>query len=60
MQGIIDQIDDHLQKSNEVDDDIQGEEDIPIPLTPEMEHANTLYHQGMKLINGTTNQQYET
>ena len=64
LQDIIDQIGDHLQKqnlekSNEVDEEIQ-EEEIQVPLTPEMEHANTLYHQGMKLINGTTNKQYET
>ncbi len=66
LQEIINQIDDHvkkqnLEKLNEIDDDIQEEEEkIEIPLTPEMEHANTLYHQAMKLINGTTNRQYET
>jgi len=50
-------------QSNEkqVDNVIQEEEEeIEIPLTPEMEHANTFYHQAMKLINGTINRQYET
>ncbi len=67
LKEIIEQIDVNLQKqalekSNEINDHIQEEEEEenPIPLTPELEHANTLYHQGMKLINGTTNRQYET
>ena len=31
----------------------EEEEEVIVPLTPEMEHANTIYHQAMKLINGT-------
>jgi hypothetical protein len=34
------------------------EEYDEIPLTPEMEQADTIYHEAMKLINGTTNRQY--
>ena len=40
------------------DDDSEVIEE-PELLTPEMQHANTLYHQAMKLINVTTNRQDE-
>ncbi|CAF1549928.1 unnamed protein product [Rotaria sp. Silwood1] len=41
------------------EDDNNDVEEI-ISLTPEMEHANTIYHQAIKLINVTVNRQYET
>ncbi len=47
------------EDENDDDDDDDDDEEI-IPLTPEMEHANTLYHQANKLINISLNQQYET
>ncbi len=40
------------------EDEINEEENLP--LTPEMEHANTIYDQANKLINITFNRQYET
>ena len=40
--------------------DIDDEPEEILPLTPAMEHANTLYHQAMKLINVTINRQYDT
>jgi hypothetical protein len=43
----------------DIEEDDSEPEEI-IPLTPEMEHANTLYDQAMKLINVTINRQYET
>ncbi|CAF3395769.1 unnamed protein product [Rotaria sp. Silwood1] len=54
--------------SNENDSDIQEEnsdydnddDNNEISLTPEMEQADTIYHQAMKLINVTTNRQYQT
>ncbi len=46
-------------EDKEIDNDFQDEEEDEIPLTPEMTHANTIYHQAMKLINGTTNRQYD-
>lgn len=58
-QGTSEESGDNLEKQN-VNDIQEDEEEIPIPLTPEMEHANTIYHQAMKLINGTINRQYET
>ena len=45
--------DDESQETEEDED----EEDVGI-LTAEMEQANNLYHQAMKLINGTGNRQY--
>jgi hypothetical protein len=74
LQNIIEEIGvnlhkQNLEKSTTVDivknslsneKEIEEDEEISIPLTPEMEHANTIYHQAMKLINGTTNRQYET
>lgn len=44
--------------SEEIDVD-DGEQEENIPLTPEMERANTIYHQAMKLINVTINRKYE-
>jgi hypothetical protein len=45
----------------EEDEEIEVEEEEEIiPLTPEMEHANTIYNQAMKLINVTNNRQYDT
>ncbi|CAF4682792.1 unnamed protein product, partial [Rotaria sp. Silwood2] len=41
------------------EDDDSDEEEI-VPLTPEMERANTIYHQAIKLINVTVNRQHET
>ena len=41
-------------------DDVDDAQEEILPLTPEMEHANTLYHQAMKLINVTMNRQYDT
>jgi hypothetical protein len=52
--------------SNEVideDDNEEEEEEVEeeiVTLTPEMEHANTLFEQANKLINVTFNRQYET
>jgi hypothetical protein len=43
----------------EIEEDESDQEEI-IPLTPEMEHANTLFDQATKLINVTINRQYET
>jgi len=53
---------DSQSNEKEINNDIQEEEEeeIQIPLTPEMEHANTIYHQAMQLINGTINRQYQT
>lgn len=48
--------------SKDVDDtkdEAEDEQETTIPLTPEMERANGIYDQGMKLINATTNRQYE-
>jgi hypothetical protein len=42
------------------DPQINEEQEEEIVLTPEMELADTIYHQAMKLINGTTNRQYIT
>lgn len=41
-------------------DDLYDEDIEDIDETPEMKHANLLYHQAMKLINVTINRQYET
>jgi len=51
--------------SNEVideDENVEEEEEVEeiVTLTPEMEHANTLFEQANKLINVTFNRQYET
>jgi hypothetical protein len=51
--------------SNEVIDEDDNEEEEAeveeiVTLTPEMEHANTLFEQANKLINVTFNRQYET
>lgn len=48
---------------NEIVEEEQMEDELEeptVPLTPEMEHANTIYNQAMKLINGTANRQYDT
>lgn len=45
------------QEEEEQEEEVAEE---TVPLTPEMERANTLYHQGLKLINGTNNRQYDT
>ena len=44
----------------ETEDEEENDEEEILPLTPEMEHANILYHQAMKLINVTINRQYES
>lgn len=44
------------QEETKEDDD---KEEI-IPLTPEMQHADNIYHQAMKLINVTINRKYES
>lgn len=45
-----------------VDEEEEEEELVEeiIPLTPEMEQANTFFHQANRLINVTFNRQYET
>ncbi|CAF1147680.1 unnamed protein product [Rotaria magnacalcarata] len=48
------------EEKNSDDDDDDDDENIETPLTPEMEHANMLYHQAMKLMNVTINRQYES
>ncbi|CAF3743498.1 unnamed protein product, partial [Rotaria sordida] len=58
-QSSIDKNSNQESKEEEEDDNNNNEEEI-ISLTPEMEHANTIYHQGIKLINVTINRQYET
>lgn len=49
--------------SKDADDDIKDEagdeQEATIALTPDMERANGMYDQAMKLINATTNRQYE-
>lgn len=55
-----DQIDENDQIVVEHEEEEEEEIEENLPLTPEMEHANTLFHQGMKSINVTTNRQYET
>ncbi|CAF4935199.1 unnamed protein product, partial [Rotaria magnacalcarata] len=46
--------------SNEETKDVdETDEEENIPLTPEMDRANNIYHQAMKLINVTVNRQYE-
>ena len=44
---------------DDIKDETEDEQETTIPLTPEMERANGIYDQGMKLINATTNRQYE-
>lgn len=44
---------------DDLKDDVEDEQETATPVTPEMERANTLYDQAIKLINGTTNRQYE-
>ena len=41
------------------DDDDSDDNDEIISLTPEMEQANKIYHEAMKLINVTINRQYQ-
>ncbi|CAF3921824.1 unnamed protein product, partial [Adineta steineri] len=62
----LNKIDDYLASVTDspsdikqVDEDFQEDDDDKVPLTPGMEHANTVYHHAMKLINGTINRQYE-
>ncbi|CAF5059998.1 unnamed protein product, partial [Rotaria socialis] len=50
---------DESNSDSEEKDGDDGDENIETPLTPEIEHANMLYHQAMKLINVTINRQYE-
>ena len=52
----VDDIDKAPSTEETFDDDNELIEE-PEVLTPEMQHANTLYHQAMKLINVTTNRQ---
>ena len=59
--NVVDGLSSTLKDSSqpeENDDEVQEEGEEEIPLTPEMEQANDLYHQAMKLINGTSNRQY--
>ncbi len=46
-------------QAEEEEEENEVEEEV-VPLTPEMQHANTLYDQANKLINVTFNRQYET
>jgi hypothetical protein len=41
-------------------DDIDEQQEESVPLSPSMEHANTIYHQAMKMINVTINRQYDS
>ncbi|CAF2524982.1 unnamed protein product [Rotaria sp. Silwood2] len=52
--------DSDIQEENHDDDNNGDDDDDDISLTPEMEQADTIYHEAMKLINVTTNRQYET
>ncbi|CAF4252753.1 unnamed protein product [Rotaria socialis] len=45
--------------NEETKDVDETDEEENIPLTPEMDRANNIYHQAMKLINVTVNRQYE-
>lgn len=47
------------EENEEIEEEEEVEEEV-LPLTPEMEHANTLFHQANKLINVTLNRQYDT
>ena len=51
---------DDIDKAPSAEETFDDENELieePEVLTPEMQHANTLYHQAMKLINVTTNRQ---
>lgn len=48
-----------IDDDDDMNDEVEDEQENSMPLTPEMERANTIYEQAMKLINGTTNRQYE-
>ncbi|CAF0981859.1 unnamed protein product [Adineta ricciae] len=51
------EVENEIAEEEQVEDE---QEEPAVPLTPEMEHANTIYNQAMKLINGTGNRQYDT
>jgi hypothetical protein len=51
---------DDTQSTIDTNSNEEIDEEENLPLTPEMEHANTIYDQANKLINITFNRQYET
>ncbi len=50
---------DENDDEEEIVEEEEEEEEEIFPLTPEMEHANTIFDQANKLINVTLNRQYE-